>query len=35
MYTKLNVLHWHIMDDDTYPLESNVYPDITFNSAYS
>ena len=27
-YTKLNVLHWHIVDWDSWPLESPSYPTL-------
>ncbi|KAI1319433.1 hypothetical protein EDD11_004010 [Mortierella claussenii] len=30
---KLNVFHWHVLDQQTYPLESKVYPDLTAKGA--
>lgn len=32
--SKLNVLHWHIVDAQSWPLEINAYPDMT-KDAYS
>ena len=29
MYSKLNILHLHLSDDDSYPLESITFPDLT------
>jgi len=33
-YNKLNVLHWHIIDDNSWPLVSEVYPLFSENGAY-
>nr|DAD25149.1 TPA_asm: hypothetical protein HUJ06_026613 [Nelumbo nucifera] len=33
-YTKLNVLHWHIVDSQSFPLEIPSYPKL-WNGAYS
>jgi hexosaminidase len=32
-YAKLNVLHWHIVDDQSFPLEVQSYPNLQGESA--
>jgi hexosaminidase len=34
-YSKFNVLHWHIVDDQSFPLEMLKYPNLTINGRYS
>ena len=34
-YTKLNVLHWHATDDNSWSLASTRYPNFTLHGAYS
>jgi hexosaminidase len=29
MFNKFNVFHWHITDDESFPLELKSYPEIT------
>jgi len=33
--SKLNILHIHFTDSDSFPLEVKSYPDITIEGAYS
>ena len=32
--SKFNVLHWHIVEDESFPLELKTFPNITKNGAY-
>jgi hexosaminidase len=35
MYNKLNVLHWHITDDESFPLELKSFPQVHKSGAFS
>ena len=32
---KFNVFHWHITDDDSFPIDIPKYPNLVKNSAFS
>ncbi|KAJ2783888.1 Glucosamine-6-phosphate isomerase (Glucosamine-6-phosphate deaminase) (GNPDA) (GlcN6P deaminase) [Coemansia javaensis] len=34
-YNKLNVFHWHIVDAQSWPVESRSYPGLQLNSSYA
>ncbi len=35
MYNKFNILHWHIVDEDSFPLVLESHPEIAEHASFS
>ena len=35
MYNKMNMLHWHLVDEDSFPLILDSHPEIAKHAAFS
>lgn len=35
MYNKMNVLHWHVTDEDSFPLKLDKHPELSQYGAFS
>lgn len=35
MYNKMNIMHWHIVDEDSFPLKLKSHPEIAEYASFS
>jgi hexosaminidase len=35
MYNKMNIFHWHVVDEDSFPLELESHPELSEHGAFS